>query len=222
MSKNLRFCNITPFLHHILPKGSLEGRWGNQSIPAANNELAKDNMTTANTFDPSHWLANHTNVTSYNIDELHPAMWFALIWNRFELKVCDREASIPTIEKSLKTASDSGLLDWKEFEEFWTTLNAYLAKEGALSNLDFFLLSDKKPNKKEQEYVKILLPILQGDRPDIEIGLRAMLFIAYRVRNNLFHGEKCVTKLPRQHDLFLVLNSFIAKYIDVTTNAQNG
>ncbi len=167
-------------------------------------------------FDPNQWLAKQTSISNYDIDAIRPAMWFALIWNRFELRICDRDASISSIESSLLEASDAGILHWKDFEVLWDALKAYLVKEGALNNLEYFLLSDKRKNQKEADYVKVLLPILQEHRPEVVIALRGMLFIAYRIRNNLFHGEKCITSLPRQCDLFSLLNAFIAKYIDIT------
>jgi len=50
--------------------------------------------------------------------------------------------------------------------------------------------------------------------PDVVDGVKAMLFIAHRVRNNFFHGEKCVTSLSAQRPLFEILNEMLAKVID--------
>lgn len=172
-------------------------------------------------FDPKDWLVAHTGADrGYDFEALDQVLWFTLIWNRFELRICERKASMKLIDEKLIEANKSGLLTWADFEGFWVALNAYLAEEGrlaTLADLKYFLLSDTLPNGKEADRVKALFPVLSEEKPDLVTGIKGMLFIAYRVRNNLFHGEKCVTSLPRQRPLFQILNAMIAKYIDVST-----
>lgn len=168
-------------------------------------------------FDPKEWLVAHTGAgRGYDFKALDQVLLFTLIWNRFELRICDRKATMNTIDRNVVEANDSDLLSWADFEEFWDALKGYLTEIGALANLKYFLLSDGVTNDKEGNRVDALLPVLRGQTPDVVTGIQGMLFMAYRIRNNLFHGEKCVTKLPAQRPLFVILNAMIARYIDVS------
>jgi hypothetical protein len=182
-------------------------------------------MTTFANFDAHRWLASHTSIAGFKTEELHPVMWFMLIWNRFEYGLFNRDASLAEIDDNVSNASDSGLLSWEDFDDCWTQLKGCLVNLGVLCRLEYFLLSEPRPGEerggkareREKQRVAALLPIFESDlRPDIKTALKGMLFIAYRIRNNLFHGEKCITSLPKQRDLFMTLNFIITKYIDIS------
>lgn len=182
-------------------------------------------MTTFANFDPNRWLASHTGVAGFKTEDLHPAMWFMLIWNRFEYGLFNRGATIVDIDRNVSNASDSGILCWEDFDDCWTQLKECLVNLGVTRRLEYFLLSEPRPGEergekakeREKKRVAALRPIFESDRrPDIKTALKEMLFIAYRIRNNLFHGEKCITSLPKQRDLFTTLNFIITKYIDIS------
>ncbi len=169
-----------------------------------------------NTFDPKNWLARHTGVDNYDIETLAHVLWFTLIWNRFELKICDRSASMDVIDSKVAAENDAERLHWDDFENFW---RAFQKEVETVDDLHYYLLSDPRPNSRpndtEQRRVDELIPMLQKKQlPDVVDGVKAMLFIAYRVRNNFFHGEKCVNSLSAQRPLFEILNEMLAKIID--------
>ena len=45
--------------------------------------------------------------------------------------------------------------------------------------------------------------------------LKALLYILYRFRNNLFHGEKEVVRLNGQIENFKVANDLLAKVLEI-------
>jgi hypothetical protein len=189
-----------------------------RAITSSSKSCSHKAVSAMKDFDPKEWLVANTGAgKAYDFGALDQVLWFTLIWNRLEVRICDRQASMKTIDKKVVEANDSGLLTWVDFEGFWIGLNGYLAEVRTLVKLKYFLLSDTLPNTKEEDRVTKLFPVLLKEKPDLVTGIQAMLFIAYRVRNNLFHGEKCVTSLPRQRPLFQILNAMIAKYIDVST-----
>jgi hypothetical protein len=59
---------------------------------------------------------------------------------------------------------------------------------------------------------------LHGESQDLNNHVYALLLIAHRVRNNLFHGNKKVESLPRQIDLFHTVNALLATYLEDIEN----
>jgi hypothetical protein len=59
--------------------------------------------------------------------------------------------------------------------------------------------------------------VLNGTLNDPNNVVYALLLIAHRIRNNLFHGEKEVAILHAQAELFQAVNSLLASYLSLTT-----
>jgi len=55
---------------------------------------------------------------------------------------------------------------------------------------------------------------LSRETPSNEQKLKALLCIAFRLRNNLFHGQKQVDKLYEQNENFKQINLFLMNLIE--------
>ena len=57
--------------------------------------------------------------------------------------------------------------------------------------------------------------VLEGKVNAVDDIVFALLIIIFRLRNNLFHGEKWVYKLDDQVDNFRNANQVLAKFLDL-------
>ncbi len=56
---------------------------------------------------------------------------------------------------------------------------------------------------------------------DVESVAKALLFITFRLRNNLLHGEKNMVTLDTQEEYFRLANRLIAKFLDLHKRANH-
>ena len=83
-------------------------------------------------------------------------------------------------------------------------------------SIERYLEALKMDNKNARHLAR---GVLAGDLSDANNAVHALLLIAHRIRNNLFHGEKEVATLHSQADLFRAVNSLLATYLNVTKSA---
>jgi len=55
---------------------------------------------------------------------------------------------------------------------------------------------------------------LNSPQSSLEDIVKSLLFIAYRIRNNFFHGNKNLSDLFNQEDLFQQINQVLMDYLD--------
>ena len=56
--------------------------------------------------------------------------------------------------------------------------------------------------------------VLNGETQDVNNIVYALLLIAHRIRNNLFHGNKGIDSLHTQTELFQVVNRLLSDFIE--------
>ena len=106
---------------------------------------------------------------------------FALLWSLFEAELCDAYADAPKLAKLADRFGGSALGEpMHQAFSFWR--NRYV--EGTGTNERFNELF-KKPTGRN-----IAEPVLLAANPDDASKLRCILIVVYRLRNNLFHGNK--------------------------------
>ena len=64
------------------------------------------------------------------------------------------------------------------------------------------------------ESQNVVRQALIGEAQDLNNIVYALLLIAHRIRNNLFHGNKRVETLHTQTELFHVINRLLSDYIE--------
>lgn len=166
-------------------------------------------------FDPATWLNEYVQPVFPVSDEVFDQILkFSLIWNLFEGRACNRNASWKTIQRSVDCALAAGMICTNNFE----------------AHIDFF----RNRAKAHHDSINGYIAALKTNQPRMDALLRdlliethmsasheitALLLIAYRVRSNLFHGEKEVAYLHTQSELFKAVNSMLATYLSLTTCA---
>lgn len=166
-------------------------------------------------FDPLAW-ANAYTQTAMPIHGavVEPILHFSLMWNLFERDACGKEASRTKIGAIVSSAASAGLLSLEPFAEHLTFFQGRAQREGM--EIKQYLNALKMENEKDRHLVHEVLDDRTNEPKKV---VHALLLIAHRVRNNLFHGEKEVAYLHAQVSLFRAVNSLIATYLTVTKSA---
>ena len=166
-------------------------------------------------FDGIEWL-NRAFVfagVDFHDPRLQPIFTFALIWNLFEKTACKRFATLSSIEKSVKDASMAGALHAEDYLPYVEYFRRRYLQDHSIQNLANQL---KLRDEKSRELMK---EVFVHNTRDLEKIVHALLLIAYRIRNNLFHGEKELHFLYQQEELFRVINNLLTDYLTDIKNA---
>ena len=165
-------------------------------------------------FDAIEWINGYfTGAVSIDFDHLRPILCFSLIWNIFETKACRRHATPASIRRSVEHADESGRLRREKYQTYLEYFrNRYEPADNSIETVFSQLLMT---DGRSQEVVR---RALLGESNDTNNIVYALLLIAHRIRNNLFHGNKAIESLPRQTDLFTVINSLLSVYLEDIEN----
>lgn len=159
-------------------------------------------------FDAIPWINSHLNgAANLDFEQLKPVLCFALLWNMFESKACGGDANQITIANSIQSADGLGLLKIERYESIVAFFkNRYVIGNTLNARFSGLQLTNKA--------MKIVSEVLLENYSDLNNIVCALLLIAHRIRNNLFHGNKCVESLPDQTDLFIVINLLLSRYLE--------
>lgn len=160
---------------------------------------------------PKKWLED--NMYYGNIDEakLKNIFYFTLVWNIFEKECCNKNALIGTYPKKLAE---------KLFDKIDVTVvntiydyfkNRYIVDSDVN---DIFISFDFGKEHAAIEYKAFVQEKLLSHVPDNKEKLQALLYIAFRLRNNLYHGIKKVEKLYEQNENFKQINTLLMAIVD--------
>lgn len=141
--------------------------------------------------------------------DLEPVLSFSLIWNLFEAVTCNRYADLRRIQADVDKCYERELLKAEDFSPFVEFFRNRYVKGHEINILP------ERLRLRGEAHIRLVEDVLEGKSTDINNVVFALLIIAYRVRNNLFHGEKNVFTLDTQLDLFRAVNALLAKYLDV-------
>lgn len=151
----------------------------------------------------------------YEVDEaqLQSIFYFSLIWNIYEKELCGRHASIQTHpaknSKEYNNKIDENVLN-SVFEFFKTRYISDGQPNSQYATFEF------NSNLIKNEVVECL----SGSKQSNEEKLKALLSIAFRLRNNLFHGVKVVHKLYEQNENFRQINLLLMALIDSSSRVS--
>ena len=161
-------------------------------------------------FDAIHWINCYfENEVQLNQVQLEPVLCFSLMWNIFETVACRKHACPTSIRTSVDHADEARRLRRGRYMQILRYFqDRYGTSEQDLDScFDRLLMTDRR----SQEAVR---RVLQGASKDLNNIVYGLLLIAHRIRNNLFHGNKRVPDLPKQTELFVVVNSLLATYLE--------
>ena len=163
-------------------------------------------------FDLLAWVNAYTRpAVPVDAGTFEPILQFSLMWNLFEREACGKEASLMNIEKAVQKAFTEGKLSIEPFTEHLRYFRDRAQRDGM--TIERYLNALKMSNQRARHLVEGVLSTTLSDPNN---AIYALLLIAHRIRNNLFHGEKEVALLHSQAELFRVTNSLIATYLETT------
>ena len=157
------------------------------------------------------WLEKNIHYEIIDEKKLESIFYFSLVWNIFEKECCHKNASIGYHPKNfadkLSNNIDSNLLN----EIFQYFLNRYI-ENGDVN--DIFNSFDFGREPSSETYKQFVKDKLLSAEPTNQEKLQSLLYIAFRLRNNLFHGIKDVEKLYEQNENFKQINSLLMAIIE--------
>jgi hypothetical protein len=166
-------------------------------------------------FDELEWIKNFfDNGVELNNEGIDRVRNFSLLWNIFETFACNRRADITTISTAVDTINEKEKITTDLISEHLSYFKERYFNEDdspkeLFEGLKFRLgRSDRAAKQKVTETLTEKI-----DNPTE--NLKSLLFILYRFRNNLFHGEKEVIRLNGQIDNFTVANDLLTKVLSI-------
>lgn len=152
------------------------------------------------------WLQNNRYYSELDEDKLKSVFYFSLIWNVYEKELCDKEGKIRQhAEEHSKTFAekiDPNLLAGV----FGYFKNRYVSNGLPTEHFNTFEFQIEQVKTEVYGY-------LSSANPSNKDKLKALLCIAFRLRNNLFHGIKDVEKLYEQNENFRQINLLLMNLI---------
>lgn len=153
------------------------------------------------------WLQNNRYYSELDEDKLKSVFYFSLIWNVYEKEMCGKYGGIGKHPKkharNLADKIDENIL----MEVFNYFKNRYVLNGEATPHFITFEFN-------KDEIKAEVFECLSSANPSNKDKLKALLCIAFRLRNNLFHGEKPVEKLYEQNENFRQINLILIELIN--------
>lgn len=166
-------------------------------------------------FNEINWLGEYfEGQINYSPSEIESIRNFVLIWNIFESVSGNMSMSIREIDNLVDHLAQQNMLRVNDFREFIDyARQAYNSdKEG----INFLNLRRNGPNVE-----KLVIDFLESRETNLPQMIKALLYITYRMRNNLLHGEKNVLTIDTQNTDFNLLNKLLAKVLDLHKQCTN-
>lgn len=146
--------------------------------------------------DIQEWLSNNIESMTTFTNEMYLSISdFSVMWAMFEgtqLKnLASDEPVVDELEKISQRVSNR-ISDINYALEYWS--KRYIDSKGKPT--DKFV----KLGFKHAPHSELVIGVLKGEEKEPQQVINALLLIVYRLRNNLFHGEKDMTKINGQVD----------------------
>jgi hypothetical protein len=134
---------------------------------------------------------------------------FALVWPLFEAKVLNNNASSNAIGRVVAEWARQGKLVDDPFAQAIAHIQDRYC-ENARTNHRFDRL-----NLRENDKPEMIRRVVLGQHASTEERAAAALIVAYRFRNNLYHGAKLDYGIQEQQDNFEIAKDMLMKAIDL-------
>lgn len=167
--------------------------------------MSPENFSTFDAFD---WIDRYfARSANLNYEQLRPVLCFSLIWNLFETVACHRSANANSIRRAVDHADQSGRLDRAKYQDYVDYFKKRYLQNGSIEEVFNRLLMTNESRI-------VVKRVLLDEDHDLNNIVYALLLIAHRIRNNLFHGNKGVQTLHTQTELFCVVNRLLSTFIE--------
>lgn len=131
---------------------------------------------------------------------------FAMIWNLFEDRCMGKKAQISKVDDFVNTLpSDLNLNVNIIFDYFKDRYTNQTNGDFRFGNLLW--------RGNENTYRNVVIEKFRDTHCSHQDKIKAVLYIIFRLRNNLFHGEKDIAIINEQKQTFVLVNKFLMDLI---------
>ena len=134
-------------------------------------------------------------------EDVKNIMSFSLLWNLFESLCCNKNASISKISKLIDKKIN--LFNENDYIDIFNYFMERYQDNTKFNKLNLLNGSEKLVKK-----------VLKREYTDKNNKLKFIMYIIYRYRNNLFHGEKDMRYIKFQKENFEITNKFLMRFIE--------
>ena len=159
------------------------------------------------------WLNGYFPYANIAEENMSSVLQFCLMWSLFESKICEKHASVGKMKSFTKRLDKTKALKQKNFNPYLLYFQKRYLDNGK-TNYRFNELRISSVNRDHVESV------LKKEETENTSVILALLIIVYRLRNNLFHGEKPIITLHDQNINFNIANHFLAEVLDLHKNTM--
>jgi len=154
------------------------------------------------------WLEKNVFYSLLNENKLKHIFYFPILWNIFEKELCNNIALINKYKEISREITINPSKE-KEINSIYNYFkNRYIKERWRFEYLKF------RNNKTEQDIKREILERFSKEEIKLLEKIEVILCIAFRIRNNLYHGEKQVDKLYEQNENFAQINKFLILAIE--------
>lgn len=133
---------------------------------------------------------------------------FAFLWSLFEAQIMENSASTTRIRERIDAWAARGELEAERFDAELDYFRARYFADGALTHHFPFL------NLRAADHPVLVRAVVSGENNDPRDRMLGLLMIIWRLRNNLFHGEKWAYKLRDQLGNFTHANRVLMRLLE--------
>ncbi|BDY12476.1 hypothetical protein [Hydrogenimonas cancrithermarum] len=157
------------------------------------------------------WIMNKYSYQELKSTKIQSILYFGLIWSIFEDEVCRNNAKISDSRiLALKLMENITLSVKRKISLIWNYFyERYTYENGDIKEI---FINFKFNSNDDKEFVTYALQ--KRKNASYEEKTEALLRIIFRLRNNLLHGEKDVSKLYEQNNNFKYANKFLMLMVD--------
>lgn len=138
---------------------------------------------------------------------------FVLLWNMFETFGCNKNANIRTIRTAVENINATVHISNEMLNPFVDYFAGRYFNDNGTNKAIFEGLKFRGGDDiQAKEDVRLILTRQIVESKEV---LKGLLFILFRFRNNLFHGEKQVVLLNTQISNFSYANRLLANVLDI-------
>lgn len=160
-------------------------------------------------FDELQWTMEFfDNSVDLNIDGIDRVRNFVFMWNIFETFACNKYANIPAIEQAVEQIDSKQPILAVTFEPYVIYFSTRYFNPNGYTTYSIEGLNFRAGATDQAAKAKVEAVLNRQETTPKEI-LKALLFILYRFRNNLFHGNKQVVTLDGQITNFIAANGIL-------------
>lgn len=141
-------------------------------------------------------------------DERNAIADFSLLWSLFESRILNTRGNVDNICQAVERWHSTGTLNADAFDTQLAYFQERYYDEGR------FTQHFRDLNLKNPDLERFVSAVIDSSDDDARSRMKAVLIIAFRYRNNLFHGVKWQYNLAGQLDNFTAANAILMKVLE--------